>query len=77
MTTPRPIDDRVRAAMAKAGVDLEQLSQLSGLSQDCLVHYTILGAHPHGADLQALTDALNISPDWLIHGTGSMQPNAV
>lgn len=65
---------RVRAARHQQGWTQQELANASGLTQSAIGNYeTGLRTDPTSAALLKLADALNVTPEWLQHGSANQQ----
>lgn len=64
--------DRLRYARKKRKLSQTELARASGLSQGAISSYET-GARRSTTELIQLAQALKVSPEWLITGTGSME----
>ncbi len=66
--------DRFKRALREKGITFYRLSKKTGVSKSTISNYS-LGkiTRPDMATLKKICDYLEVSPNWLLHGTGEMR----
>lgn len=62
---------RLKHAMKAAGLTQKELADRAGVSQG-LISKLVLGKAEESRKILAISHALNVTPDWLLYGTGEM-----
>ncbi|MET4877219.1 helix-turn-helix transcriptional regulator [Morganella morganii] len=62
---------RLKRAMKEAGLTQKELAERAGVSQG-LISKLVLGKAEESRKILAISHALNVTPDWLLYGTGEM-----
>ncbi|WP_192940996.1 helix-turn-helix domain-containing protein [Morganella morganii] len=65
------LPQRLKHAMKAAGLTQKELAERAGVSQG-LISKLVLGKAEESRKILAISHALNVTPDWLLYGTGEM-----
>ena len=65
------LPQRLNHAMKAAGLTQKELAERAGVSQG-LISKLVLGKAEESRKILAISHALNVTPDWLLYGTGEM-----
>ena len=72
-TTYGCFPQRLKHAMKAAGLTQKELAERAGVSQG-LISKLVIGKAEESRKILAISHALNVTPDWLLYGTGEMYP---
>ena len=70
------IAERLRKARDELGITQTKLAKMAGIGRSAVVHYETAGTVPGGIELIKLSNALKVTPNYLLSGSESFLPSS-